>query len=143
MKFIKNNKIYVQQKDLFSVSEFIVFPNYIWNEVFKNKTIFYGEDDEKYIEFKNEESIIFFKDIDCIIDINWLISLTEEQIENEIEKCNNILNKLAKEWLKLSIYERKNIYDYKTNDLIEEKIKYKKENLMEYKNNTYNRVKRL
>lgn len=143
MKFIKNNKIYVQQKDLFSVSEFIAFPNYIWNEVFKNKTIFYGEDDEKYIEFKNEESIIFFKDIDCIIDINWLISLTEEQIENEIEKCNNILNKLAKEWLKLSIYERKNIYDYKTNDLIEEKIKYKKENLMEYKNNTYNRVKRL
>lgn len=143
MKFIKNNKIYVQQKDLFSVSEFIVFPNYIWNEVFKNKTIFYGEDDEKYIEFKNEESIIFFKDIDCIIDINWLISLTEEQIENEIEKCNNILNKLAKEWLKLSIYERKNIYDYKANDLIEEKIKYKKENLMEYKNNTYNRVKRL
>lgn len=123
MKIVKNNICYVQGEDLlrYPVPNFLIFPNI---DILTN---------DEFIAFEGEKAIEYFESRKDILDYSSVCNLSEEKLQNKINKINFKLSKLSKRWLDASQSGRDKLdkdkkYQKTLNDLktiLESLVKYK------------------
>ena len=94
MKIFKNNKCYVEAKDLlnFPVPYFIEIP-----------TCSYEDD---FIKFESKEEVEYFKNREDIISYNEIANLSLNELNKKADKINEQIQKLELKWLNSGKQER-------------------------------------
>lgn len=137
MKVLKDNKIYVQAKDIAILAESnLDVPQPIVYEIFKDYNYEGGsrtQNLERYICFNSSEAIAFFTALDWIIDYDKVINLSPsecvELLKNNLNKKNELLlalENVRNETTIKKLQDRSIIIDYEEEQL--NKIIYSKVN---------------
>lgn len=92
MKLRKNNSIYVQICDLEYLN---ILPSFIINELPKNLPA-----PDKFVKFTTPQAILYFENIQEILNYNEINSLTKEEIEVSIAELKSRQKHLASLWIK-------------------------------------------
>ena len=98
MKLKREDKMYVQLKDILFLG---VMPSYVCKEM----KIFYNQD--CFLLFKDKRSVEFFESKEEIVDYNFVSSLSDAELDDEILKLYSKLNDYSLEWLQDSQNYRK------------------------------------
>jgi len=132
MKLVRNNKVYIQKKDLFVLLNGlnlykIDINKSIFNNLFSKKIESDSMNDYDYICFDDEESVNLFKNIDFIADYDEANSLSEDELREFIISNINKVNLLAIKRNRIKRYDFNkklkvdcsiDLLNEKTNDLI-------------------------
>ena len=132
MKLVRNNKVYIQKKDLLKVLNGLnLYKANIKKSLFDNlltkKIESVSLSDYDYICFDDEESVNLFKDIDFIADYDEANSLSEDELREFIISTINKVNLLSINRNKIKRYDFNkklkmdcsiDLLNEKTNDLI-------------------------
>ena len=132
MKLVRNNKVYIQKKDLLKVLNGLnLYKADIKKSLFDNlltkKIESVSLSDYDYVYFEDEESVNLFKDIDFIADYDEANSLSEDELREFIISTINKVNLLSINRNKIKRYDFNkklkmdcsiDLLNEKTNDLI-------------------------
>ena len=132
MKLVRNNKVYIQKKDLLKVLNGLnLYKADIKKSLFDNlltkKIESVSLSDYDYVYFEDEESVNLFKDIDFIADYDESNSLSEDELREFIISTINKVNLLSINRNKIKRYDFNkklkmdcsiDLLNEKTNDLI-------------------------
>ncbi len=118
MKIVRDNKLYVQNKDLArlmmaSVVYGVGLPSEVVNKVFGDIFVVNEENEKKYIDFEEKESIDFFDKLPYIVDYDKIKEMTEEGIQFLLRCIIEEINEICDEFNSLSD-ESKNKKYYET-----------------------------
>lgn len=91
-------------------------PASIYTKVFSaSVTIVNDSNRFNFVKFTEKHEVIFFKELDFIIDYDQYKDLTDEQLDKEGRELTNKANKIAEKWNSMSVDERE-----QNSNLIEE-----------------------
>ncbi len=129
MKIIRDNKVYVQNKDLVktmqgSIQYHVGIPNEVVNKVFSDAFNITPENVDEFVTFEEKDSVDFFKKLPFIVDYDKAISLSERELLNQIRETMAVINGICSNYNKLLKNQTSHEY-YRTMmtiDLLEHKF---------------------
>ena len=97
MKIFKNNKCYVEAKDLlnFPVPDFIKIPAYL--------------KEDGIVKFESKEEVEYLKNRNDIINYNEIANLSSSELNDKIVEVRKQYQKLALKWLESNRYGREKL----------------------------------
>lgn len=108
--------VYVQMQDImYLLNETDTpIPTTIFTKVFTGVTIVNDSNRFEFVRFDEEHEVKFFRDLEFIIDFDQYKVLSDEQLEDEVQKFGAKANEIAKKWNSMTKEERKqnaSLYD--------------------------------
>ena len=111
MKVLTDKELLIQKKDILFIGEYEELPVEV-------KCLLKDDiDDNYYFKFNSEPIIKYYDRKDYIVDLNWLDSLTKEELKEELKTLN---------------FNIKLLNSLNNNNVQLEKLKYKRDCLKEY-----------
>ncbi len=115
--------VYVQRHDMMYINSDIdiPIPASIYLKFFDGITIVDDSNRFEFVKFEEDDAVKYFKELEFIIDFDKYKSLTDDKLEEEVQKLGVKANEIAEKWNSLTKKERQ-----KNKSLFQEhsKIKY-------------------
>lgn len=129
MKILRNNKVYVQNKDLVktmqgSIQYHVGIPNEVVNKVFSDSFDIAPDNVDEFVTFEEKDSEVFFKKLPFIVDYDRTISLSEREIIDQIRETMAVINGICSNYTRIMKNQTSHEY-YRTMmtiDLLEHKF---------------------
>lgn len=115
MKIVRDNKVFVQNKDLLktmqgSITYKVGIPNEVVGKVFNESFHVDMDEMDEFVGFEEEDSIVFFNRLPFIVNYDEIRKLSEEEIIQKIKETMAVISGVCANYNKIK--KKNSSFDY-------------------------------